>query len=152
MNVLHQLMQVDDGAGQFELVPFQPVEIKDIVDKLQQVIGGEKQVPDVFFLVRGIIQLQQVGDADDTVQGRAYLVAHDGQEIRFRLGGIFRHVLCADQLLFVLSGFCDVLYAQYKDIAGRIGGFHHRPDVCPEPLVQVLVQVLVNDVPRLPRS
>ena len=78
-----------DGAG------LDLGEVQHVVDHRQQ---GRAGGLDEFGLVaepagQGFVLQHQVGETDDTAEGRADLVAHDGQEIRLRPVGGFRLAL-----------------------------------------------------------
>ena len=80
---------------------FDPGQVKDFVDQLQQMPAGLQNLADAFLLAgrgRRGVGLHHLGKAENGVERRSQLVTHAGQEIRFGAVCLFRHHLGALQL------------------------------------------------------
>src|SRR5690554_1937986 len=94
-----QTCQLEADVLELEGIALDTGQVEDVVDDLQQVIGRFAGDADVLALLpaelRGVQQLQH---AHDAVEWRTQLVAHHGEEVRFRPAGLFRLLPRADQL------------------------------------------------------
>ena len=83
-----QAMQVEILGGADDPPGFDARDVEHVVDQFQQGVG--RCTDDLGKFLLFLVELgvrQQVGDTDDAIQGRAELVAHVGEEMRFGLAG-----------------------------------------------------------------
>jgi hypothetical protein len=75
-------------------------DVQDLVDQGQQVPGPREDVAQVLALLVGqVVQLQQLGEAEDGLEGRPQLVAHPRQVLALGLVGLLGGELGQAQLL-----------------------------------------------------
>src|SRR5882762_9424036 len=76
---------------QSRLAPFDSRELEDVVDDLEELLACGVNIPGVTADGRGSADAgpDELGKADDRIQRRAQLVAHRGEELRFRLARLF---------------------------------------------------------------
>ena len=66
-------------------------EVENVVDDVEQRVGGELHRFEIVALLRGQFCLKrEIGHADDAVERRSDLVAHVGEELALGLAGGFR--------------------------------------------------------------
>lgn len=144
--VLQQVPQVEGHTVEYQLAGFNLREIEDLVDDAQQVIGGLFDGAQVIQLARRQFAfLQQVGKTEDTVERRADLMAHVGQELRLDAAGLQGLLACQVQLdVLDLDGFQVLAHvfgglvdAVLQLFLGILQGFGHAVDARRE-LVQFL--------------
>ncbi len=108
---------IDQGDHvQRSMFQFQPAgldlgEIEDIVDQHQEVVAGAPDVVQPFALPCVQFRaVQQAAEADDTVEGRADLMAHVGQKLRLGAIGLQGASVCQVELdVLDLDGFHGLL-------------------------------------------
>ena len=118
---LDQIAQVERQVVEHQLARLDLREVENLVDDVLQALGRFADGVQVFDLARGHFgALQQVAEAEDTVERRAQLMTHVGEKLGFDsaglLGSLARHVQF-DVLYFngfqrlaqVFGGLFDVL-------------------------------------------
>ena len=111
----HQGADVVQHRGQGEIAQLQAQlaglnlgDVQDVVDDGQQVVAGGVDLLQALQLLRGGVGVEQVGEAQDGVHGRADFVAHVGQELALGLAGRFGGGPGPDHGLFRLPALGDV--------------------------------------------
>ena len=95
----YQFVEREVGVLQRHLAGLDLGQVEDVVDDLQQVLGGAIDLGQAFALLRvARVATHQVGEADDGVHRRADLVAHVGQERALGAVGRLGLVGPADEL------------------------------------------------------
>ena len=84
-------------------------------------------------------RLHDLGEADDGVERRAQLVAHIGEELRFRLVGL----LGAGLLLGIFFGELGQLLA-CCDCAPQVGDRRHQPPLAVDQLLLVRLSAVMS--------
>ena len=113
MHFLHLLEQ----SGNFHLLKmgfrpsgFDPREIENIVDQLQQQVAVFANDIQVFLPMRiAVVGGEQLRKPDDRIQRSPYFVAHGGQKNRFQPVGLHRFFLRDDQFLGVPDAVAHVV-------------------------------------------
>ena len=89
---LDDVAKIDGLVLQSELAGLDLRDVEDVVDEREEMLAGAENILGVFGVARDAdrphrLILDDLGEADDRVQGRAQLMAHIGEELRFRLVG-----------------------------------------------------------------
>ena len=108
------LLGLDHFFVQIQLSGVDPRQIEDLVDHVQKMLAALADETDIFGLPRlerpGNPVLQHLGEAEDRIEGRAQLVAHIGEELRFgEVGGLG-------------GGFCFVHGSFGQNLLGDVAG------------------------------
>lgn len=95
--IVHDQSHRDVFDRECQLSRLDAVQFENLVDELEKVGATFNDVADVGFLSVGqgsaVIDLEELRESDDGVQGRAQLVAHAGKEVRLGATARFRFVL-----------------------------------------------------------
>ena len=98
---------------EFHGVRFDLRKVEDVRNQAQQLVSVARYEPAVLLLLhlaeRDVFAGEQVGEADDGVEGRAYLVAHVGQKRRFQAVRLFGAVAGREEFLLHAFAFGDDL-------------------------------------------
>jgi len=96
---------------QFQLAFIQLAEVQHFVDEMEHMPGRIDQYLTMITVVQVVMFLyQEVGGADDGVEGRTELVAHVAHETRLGGGRLFRPILGLCNFKFRLDEGCDVVF------------------------------------------
>ena len=129
----HDLGQRDRLQRQRQLARLDQREIEDFVDQLQQVPPRLENLVDAS-LLRGRRRrragFHELGEAEDRAERRAQLMAHAGEEIRFREVGLFRdgHGLVQFQLDLLAHGIVGADQQVADDVAVVVAQRRDRHD------------------------
>ena len=94
-------------------------EHQDVVDESQQHVAVVvDEAYHLALVVRRVYHGQQVGEADDGIERRAYLVGHVGQEYGLQTAGVVGALCLAAQLVLLHHDVRDV--AEYTEAAGQV--------------------------------
>ncbi len=82
-------MKIDEFVIELKFARLDLGDIENVVDQFQQMHAAGVNVVDVAFVLRHLEVAEQltsddIGKADDRIERRAQLVAHIGEEVRFR--------------------------------------------------------------------
>src|SRR5690606_36740529 len=149
-------VQVEVNLFKFYLSCFDLAEVKNIIDDGKQVFSGElKQFETLYLIVEWFVLQQKIGETNDGVHWRSYLVTHHGQEQRLGFGGFFgplfrspqrflRFLACRDVTVGSLNGN-DVSLFVGERIALRL-----HPNVSPVFFLETEVRMRNPFTPEQP--
>ena len=119
-----QVGQVERNMFQLQRLAFDAREVEDIVDHLEQMLGGLGGQRRVFGLLLGHLGgFQQLQHAQYAVHRRAQFVAHHRQEVRLRIVGALGFFTGLDQLrhglLLFTTGLVEA-FGQVVDVPRKV--------------------------------
>ena len=123
---------------EFHGVRFDLRKVEDVRNQAQQLVSVARYEPAVLLLLRlaerDVFAGEQVGEADDGVEGRAYLVAHVGQKRAFQPVALPRLVAgCAQSVFGGLVGV-DALAYPHDAVGRSVAGLSEVYGLLLEPL------------------
>ena len=162
--VCQVVANAEGPMGELELARLDLGEVEDVVDDVQQVVGGAANELELLALdgIVGALE-RQLGHTHDAVHRRADLVAHVGEELRLGAGGLLRlphrllqrRVLGAQlggalaHLLFEIAGEpAQVLLAPLDRCQHQVEGVHDAADLVVGVLGHAQREVLLVAHPR----
>ncbi len=112
-----QFGKIERNVLQLQFRTLDAREVENVVDDLQQVLGGLRRKGGVLDLLLGHLGgFQQLQHAQHAVHGRAQFVAHHRQEIGFGVVGLFRFLAGLDQLRHRLMLFAAGLFQRLGEV------------------------------------
>ena len=132
INIRQQSVQRVLPEMEFHGVRFDLRKVEDVRNQAQQLVSVARYEPAVLLLLRlaerDVFAGEQVGEADDGVEGRAYLVAHVGQKRAFQPVALPRLVAgCAQSVFGGLVGV-DALAYPHDAVGRSVAGLSEYTD------------------------
>src|SRR5581483_4604138 len=96
----HELVKIDPVARQLDGARLELGKIENVIDQTQQMMAGMVDIRDIVEITRIAERPEEliaddIGEADDGIQGRAQLVAHIGKKMRLDATRLLRGLLGA---------------------------------------------------------